>query len=90
MLDNNCLRLKSFYIFGKGSLLIWPHGYSVKTENGKTYVIDNNGDTVAGVGDRIKFAGGEIPLESVEQLIGEALPENVTGPFILFGYISSN
>ena len=83
MLDNNCLRLKGFYVFGKGSLLIWPHGYSVKTENGKTCFVDNKGNTVARVGDRIKLAGGEIPLESVEKLIGEPLPENATGPFIL-------
>lgn len=89
ILDNNCLRLKGFYFFGKGSLLIWPNGYSLETENGRIHVVDNNGNIVARVGERIKFAGGEIPKESVEQLIGESLPENVTGPFILFGYIDN-
>lgn len=85
-LDKNSLRLKSLY-FGKGYLIIWPYGYSLKTENGQILILNNNGEAVAKVGDRIKGTGGEIPLESVEQLLGKPLPNKYGGPYCVIGEI---
>jgi hypothetical protein len=83
VLDHNCLRLKRFYFFGKGSLLIWPYGYSVETQNKKISVVDNNGEVIARVGDWLKVGGGEIPKEIVEKYIGKPLSDNYTGPYWL-------
>ena len=83
---DNCLRLKAFYCFGKGYLLIWPYGFSQEMEENEIRVLDNNDKVVARVGDYIRFAGGEIPIESVEKVIGGHLPDNCTGPYILVGY----
>jgi hypothetical protein len=81
--DHNCLCLKRFYFFGKGSLLIWPYGYSLEIQNEKISVVDNNGQVIAHVGDWLKVGGGEIPKEIVEKYIGKPLSDNYTGPYWL-------
>jgi hypothetical protein len=80
-LDDNCLRLKPFYAFGKGALLIWPYGYYIKTQDNKICVADIDGRIVARVGDWIKVGGGEITLDVVEKYLGKPLPENYSGPY---------
>ena len=82
-LDDNCLRLKPFYFFGKGVLLIWPYGYSLETESKEIRILDNDGRVVARVGHWIKVGGGEVPLEIVEKYIGKPLSDNCTGPYWL-------
>lgn len=79
VLDNGYLRLKRF--FGKGDLLIWPYGYSLRIEGKEIQAIDSDGQVVARVGDRIKVGGGEVPAEIVEKYIGQPLPDNCTGPY---------
>ena len=44
-----------------GCLLIWPYGFSLKNESGVIYVIDDNSQPIASVGDKIKIGGGETP-----------------------------
>lgn len=83
MLDDNCLRLKPFYFFGKGDLLVWPYGYSLETESKEIRILDNDGRVVACVGDWIKVDGGEVPWEIVEKYIGKPLSDNCTGPYWL-------
>ena len=89
VLDDNCLRLKPFYFFSKGDLLIWPYGYSFKTQDSKICIADADGLIVARVGDWIKVGGGEITLDIVEKYLGKPLPENYSGPYwIVFGVIN--
>ena len=83
VLDDNCLRLKPFYFFSKGDLLIWPYGYSFKTQDSKICIADADGLIVARVGDWIKVGGGEITLDIVEKYLGKPLPENYPGPYWL-------
>ena len=83
VVDGDYMRVKSGWFFAKGSLLIWPYGYSLKTTDGKISVIDKDGQVVAVVGDEVKFGGGEISLEIVEKYLGKALPANCPGPYWL-------
>jgi len=79
VLDNGYLRLKGF--FGEGESLVWPYGFSLRTEGKEIQVIDSDGQLVARVGERIKVGGGEVPAEIVEKYIGQPLPDNCTGPY---------
>jgi len=77
-LDDGYLRVK---YFDDNYLLIWPHGFSLRTEGKEIQVIDSDGQLVARVGERIKVGGGEVPAEIVEKYIGQPLPDNCTGPY---------
>lgn len=88
ILDNNCLRLKPFYCFGKGELLIWRYGYSLDVENGEIRVVDDeSGKVLARVGDFVRLGGGQTSKEMAEKLIGGPLPDNCSGPYFLVGTI---
>ena len=81
-LDNGCLRVK---YFDDNYLLIWPHGFSLRTEGKEIQVIDSDGQLVARVGDRMKVSGGEVHAEFdefiAEEIIGQPLLDNCTGPY---------
>lgn len=86
---DNCLRLKPFYYFSKGELVIWPYGYSLKTEGKNIWVLDGERNKVARAGSWIKMGGGTITGHDsfIEELIGGPLPEGVEGPYWLAGEI---
>ncbi len=44
-----------------GRLLIWPYGFSLKNESGLICVIDDTGQLIALVGDKVEMGGGETP-----------------------------
>ena len=89
-LDNGCLRMDKY-------LLIWPHGFSLRTEGEEILVIDDGGQVVARVGDKITVGGGEITDSSFnvpgktakefieESIIGQPLPDDCTGPYWIVG-----
>ena len=82
VLDNGCLRVDKY-------LIIWPHGFSLRTEGEEIQVIDSNGQVVARVGDEIYVGGGELPAEEArfieESITGQPLPDNCTGPYWIVG-----
>jgi hypothetical protein len=85
--DNGCLRVK---YFDDNYLLIWPHGFSMRTEGEEIQVIDSNGQVVACVGDKIYIGGGETPGEKAREFIEESiveqpLPDDCTGPYWIVG-----
>ena len=78
-LNNGCLRVDKY-------LIIWPHGFSLRTKGEEIQVIDSNDQVVARVGEKITIGGGEIPGEGAKELIEESivdqpLPDNCTGPY---------
>jgi hypothetical protein len=83
VVEGDYVRVKSGWFFAKGSLLIWPYGYSLKTADGKISVVDKDGQVVAVAGDNVKIGGGEISLEIVEKYLGKSLPANCPGPYWL-------
>jgi len=81
VLDKNCLRLKYFYFPGRSDLIIWPYGYSLKSQDNRICVVDKNGQIVAKVGDRIKVRGGNVLKDIAEKYTGEPIPDNYGGPY---------
>jgi len=89
VLDNGCLRVKHFD-YSYSYLLIWPHGFSLRTEGEEIQVIDSNGQIVARVGDEIYVGGGETPGEKArehieESIVEQPLPDDCLGPYWIVG-----
>jgi len=66
-----------------GPLIIWPYGYSFKTEGTNIWIINDKGQTVARVGDKLDLGGGSVDASVVEVLIGYALPKDAVGPYYI-------
>ncbi len=69
--------------FGKGEMIIWPHGYSVIRRGLVTSVLDERGHIVARVGSWIILGGGETTKEWAEKLVKQPIPERYNGLFWL-------
>lgn len=74
--DNGYLRVA-------GNLILWPHGYSLKTEGQDIWVINDKGQPAAKVGDWIKIGGGVVSTSYAEQILEHPLPEGCEGPYWL-------
>jgi len=86
ILDEGCLRLKP--IFGESYMIIWPYGYTVRLEDKTIQVLNADDQAVARVGDWIVLGGGETDLtEFIEDIIGQSLPPDCTGPYWITGTI---
>lgn len=80
------LVLKDGYLRIGESLIIWQPDYFLNSNNGTIEILDRNGEVVARVGEEVVMGGGDIePLEYVNRLIKEPLPEDCQGPFFLQG-----
>ena len=91
------LELENGYLRVDKYLLIWPHGFSLRTEGEEILIIDGNGQVVARVGDKITLGGGEvsIPEEEAKEFIeksitGKPLPDNCTGPYCIVSEVVYN
>ncbi len=80
VLDNGCLRVHDV-------LVLWPHGYSWKTEGEGILIIDDKGQIAGWVGEQIKLGGGEVPAYFAEEKIGQPLPDSCPGPYWLAGEV---
>jgi len=85
--DNGCLRVNDNF---SNYLIIWPYGFSLRTEGEEIQIIDEKGQIFARVGDVIKIGGGEIPGEEARELIEESiveqpLPDDCQGPYWVTG-----
>ena len=79
VLDDGCLRVHD-------TLILWPYGYTLEIEGGDILVVNEHGEWVAKVGDRVRMGGGHISAEFAEEKIGRSLPEGCTGPFWLVAF----
>lgn len=71
-------------------LLIWPHGYSLKTDREIYTVFDNLGNEVARVGDWLYLGGGYASGDLDEQgFTDQKLPENAYGPFWIISEVTA-
>lgn len=80
ILDDGYLRLSPSYS-DDTYLIIWPRGYSLDTEGDEIRILNEGGQIVAGVGDTISAAGGEMKWISSLWLKGGFLPFNCDGPY---------
>ena len=91
-LDNGYLRVK---YFDDNYLLIWPHGFSLRTEGEEIQVIDSNGQVFACVGDKIRVGGGEKTGEKAKEfiekyIVEQPLPDDCLGPYWVIGEVVYN
>jgi hypothetical protein len=82
VVTHGCLRVDDKY--GNNMLLVWPPGFSTRTEKGIIHVLDSTDKIVASVGDWIEVGGGEVPMPTYLGLV-DPLPENCPGPYWLVG-----
>ena len=82
VLTNGCLRMSEND--GNSFLLIWQPGFSTRTEQGITQVVDSEDQVVASVGDYVEMSGG---FDDDPTGIGlkEPLPEDCPGPYWVIG-----
>ena len=77
------------YLRIDNELIIWRPGYFVNNNEGTIEILDRNGEVVAREGEDVYMSGGEIqPLEWVNTLIKEPLPQDCEGPFWLQGEVT--
>jgi hypothetical protein len=55
-------------------LLLWPEGWSARTQDGSVVVMDGSGDEVVAEGERAVFIGGETSLQMAEEVFGVEVP----------------
>ncbi len=79
VLDDGCLRVHD-------NLILWPYGYTVEMEGDDIWVVNEHGEGVVKVGDRVQMGGGVISAEFAEEKIGRSLPEGCTGHFWLVAF----
>jgi len=70
---------------GRLTFLIWPAGYSCRIENYVLHVVDETGQSLAAVGDKIQVNGAEMPREMWGKHTGSSGggPDKFTGPYWL-------
>ena len=47
-----------------GGLVVWPHGYSLRSEGGDILVLDGRGEVAAKVGEEVRMGGGQITQDA--------------------------
>ena len=89
--DAGCIRLEDSLPDGVEDLIVWPPGYSMRTEGGKILIIKEDGETLVRVGDRIEFGGGQISTPDTREAYEKHLeiPEKCTGPLWIVGQVVS-
>jgi hypothetical protein len=56
-------------------LLLWPGGWSVRTEGGLVRVLDDTGGEVAVEGEEVTFVGGETSVQLAQRAFGVEIPD---------------
>jgi len=80
VLEDGCLRVGD-------DLLVWPHVFSLSTENGVILIIDDNDQPIMRVGDKIKLGGGEMPSEHIAKYSAELPSGRCSGPYWIVGEV---
>ena len=87
-LIDGCLRVN-------GDLIVWPYGFSPTTEEGVIQVIDSTHETVARVGDKVRFGGGGFSededgmdmVEILDKLSTQFPTDRCSGPYWIVGEV---
>ncbi len=73
---NGCFRVDNY-------LLVWPHGFSISTDDEVIQIIDDTDKTIARVGDQVKLGGGggEMHSEIIANYSAELPSDRCSGPY---------
>jgi hypothetical protein len=87
-----CFRLRDDRAGGRGDLVVWPPGYSMRVEDGEIQIVRGGGQTIARVGDNVRMGGGQIATSTGSHGMYEEflnIPEKCTGPLWIVGEVVS-
>lgn len=89
VLVDGCLRVDDNDPDIDNYLLVWPYGFSLSTEGDVIQVIDDKGQPVARVGDRVKIGGGECvkPCEHIAKYSADLPSNRCSGPYWIVGEV---
>lgn len=84
--ENGCIRVKHG---NDNYLLVWPYGFSLRTEGGAIQIVDSTGKPVARVGDIIEAGGGECvkPCRNIAKYSAQLPSERCSGPYWIVGQV---
>ncbi len=71
------LHIEDGTLYVDDSLIIWPFGFTLRTDNDEIWINDETGKAVLRIGDRVRIGGGYIPLFDAEHRIGQRLPDGI-------------
>jgi hypothetical protein len=83
VLEDNCIRLKSASAENQSHLLIFPPGFSLKSDGSKIQIIDSNNEIIYYIGDTIEVGGGETTPDIIKRMTGRTVPSECKGPYFL-------
>jgi hypothetical protein len=75
-----------------GFLVIWPPHYNATVENGEIQILDNTGQVLAVVGERVHMGGGggsHLTYFTVPSELAQEIPAECGGPYWISGSIIS-
>jgi hypothetical protein len=75
-----------------GYLLIWPPHYNATVEDGEIQILDNTGQVLAMVGERVHMGGGggsHLTYFTVPSELAQEIPAECGGPYWISGGIIS-
>jgi|LGVE01.1.fsa_nt_gb hypothetical protein len=83
VIEDCCLRVGD-------DLLVWPHGFSLSIECEVIQVIDDTGQPIARVGEKVKVSGGEVgtselPGGYLSELSAKLPSDRCPGPYWIVG-----
>jgi hypothetical protein len=81
--EDGSLRIKPFYLFSKGTLAIWPNGYTYDIKGREVRVINRDGKVVARTGHWMTYGGGPSSGEVSSYYLDEPIPDQYSGPYFI-------
>jgi len=83
VIEDGCLRVDD-------DLLVWPHGFSLSIEGEVIQVIDDTGQPIARVGDKVEVSGGEVgtselPEGYLSEISAQLPSDRCLGPYWIIG-----
>lgn len=83
VLVDSCLRIMD--TDDNNYLPIWPQGFSLRMEKNIIQIVDDMGQIVAQVGDKLEVSGGEMPAEHITEYSAQPIPSDCPGPYWIVG-----
>jgi hypothetical protein len=83
LVEEGCLRIRDIYT-GESRLVIWQADYFLTDNDGVLAILDETGEIVAQVGERVFLGGGGQPILNEAEL-RQPLPDSCDGPYWRMG-----
>jgi hypothetical protein len=83
VLVDNCIRVDRETSTNASYLLIWPPDFNYSIENDTVKILNEDGEIVASLGNKVIISGGEVPV--LYEPVKEQAPSQCNGPYWIIG-----